>query len=655
MEDGLINKIIARPDDYGVKTSLPELEGLIEQLDLAYNNGEALVPDTTYDSLVFQLKRKLKVKNRTRAAIGALPVDKLRATLPHPMPSLNKVKPYTREFDSFLKSYGTDVVVSDKLDGVSGLIVYENSQVSKIYTRGNGTIGGDVTYLKSYISLPTLPSDVSNCLIRGEFVITRDRFTTSYSDMYSTGRNFVCAKINAGAVIPEHVADIDFVAYDILSISGQPGLPSVTERFALLDMFGFDVVHRVSMSNKYTFDFVMQYKERRTLSIYDIDGLVLSHDSVSPIVTQLENPKSTVAFKMMLEDQIRSTIITDISWRISRYGKYIPVAEYEAVYIDGCRLRKATAHNAKHVKNWSMGVGTEVTVTRAGGVIPMLVTVQTNDDIVPIYPPDTYEWTWDQRGTHIVLTDIEDNKEVQIKRLEHFFTIISVPRLKYKTLEKLWDSGLNTIKKIIDCNMRDFERVRGIGKVTAKALYDSIKVKMSTTRLDRFLDAFTNVDAGVGRKLAKSVLRVHPDLFTLSQEDIVRNLARSPVKGVGKTRIGTLSRNIPQFVDYLKSLDNTSVIQTIENDKQRISDIEANGYNSHVCDKRFVLTGFFGNTDYDLEDCIYDNHGWFDDTVTDKTTAVIYHPSAGVTAKMTKAHELGLPVMSIKEFYSNIE
>ena len=117
-----------------------------------------------------------------------------------------------------------------------------------------------------------------------------------------------------------------------------------------------------------------------------------------------------VAFKMRLEEQMRSTEVINVEWRISRYGRYVPVAIYNFVFVNGIRILSALAHNASHIRKWNMGKGNRIKVILAGDVIPQIVKnyVEINENITPDYPltqeQGGYEWHWEDPD--IVLNEI---------------------------------------------------------------------------------------------------------------------------------------------------------------------------------------------------------------------------------------------------------
>ena len=164
------------PDKWvkGVKTM--DLESLVEYASyLYYNFDGGGLTDNSFDAIEYHLNKRLKTKGRKWEKIGAEPVDKLKTKLPYPMASLDKIKPGMSSLLTFLtkaKQYG--MVWSGKLDGVSGMVIFKGGKVDKIYTRGDGETGGDVSYLKEYI---TLPKPTHNYfVVRGEFILSKKVF-----------------------------------------------------------------------------------------------------------------------------------------------------------------------------------------------------------------------------------------------------------------------------------------------------------------------------------------------------------------------------------------------------------------------------------------------------------------------------------------------
>jgi DNA ligase (NAD+) len=650
----LINK---DPDKYakGMRTS--DLEALVKLAAFLYYNYEGGgLTDNSFDSLEWNLNKIMKLRGRRYEKIGADPVERIRAELPLPMPSLSKVKPGTRELREFLvnvppqRGGAGGLLWSHKLDGVSGMVVYRDGKIQKVYTRGNGTIGGDVTHVKDYINFPELEGEVKSMTVRGEFVMSRRNWVDKYKLLYSNARSFVSGQLNQGFV-SYYLIDISFVAYDIMAIEGIDELPEPSRRFRILAAEGFKVVQFGELARGVlTFDIISLYREHRASAEYDIDGLVLTVNVPGNVQRELRNPFKSVAFKMIMEDQVRDTVVTDVEWNISRHGKYTPVAIFEAVFVGGIRLHRASAFNGAHIRDWNMGVGTQVKVVRSGDVIPQIKDVVVDASIDPIFPSYDQEWHW--KGAFIVLDDVENNKDVQIKRLYHFFSTIGTARLGPATAEKLWGIGLTQVSDVTQASIAKLSEMKGFAMKSATTLSNNIHKAMQNTPLDRFMDASTTLQIGIGRKLIKDLLRVFPDLLLvkMSEAEIMAMLKAKKVKGFGPARIANTAKSIPKFRQFLMTLNPNDIERAITNQKTRMDRLRESGYNEQIAGNTFVLTGFMSRTDYELEDYIYDNQGNFSSVVTKDTTAVIAASIDNITDKMINANSLGVKTYSVSEF-----
>ena len=370
------------------------------------------------------------------------------------------------------------------------------------------------------------------------------------------------------------IDDIDFVAYEIMQIEGGVKLPNITSRYGILELEGFKVVsHGTLPKQNLVFDTLMLYKNKRLSSEYDIDGLVLAYDIPLEVAQILRNPVYAVAFKAILEEQIRDTEVTDVEWNISRYGRYVPVAIYEAVYINGTRLHRASAHNAAHIRDWNMGKGTKIKIRKGGDVIPVISDVRVNENVIPIFP-EKYDWYWKSRD--IVLEEIDSNREVRIARITHFFQTIGAKGIGPKTIEKFWESGLNTIKKVTQAPRAKIMKLKGFGEKKSQNIYDAIRMSLRTTPPDRYIVAITDVPLSLGRPLIKLLIRVFPDLLEkkLDSEQISNRMKKlrkeNKLPGFGPKRIANVSNEIPRLRDLLFDINEEDIQHAmIEQKKQK--------------------------------------------------------------------------------------
>ena len=206
------------------------LNGMLTKTNEVYRNlgpnDEPLVTDNQYDILEDYIKNKYP-KNTVVGKIGA-PVEKNKVTLPYEMASMDKIKPDTKALATWKSKYKGDYVISCKLDGVSGLYTTENDTF-KLYTRGDGKVGQDVSHFISHLNLPK-DKDV---VVRGEFIMKKSTFLEKYADKFANGRNLIAGTVNRLS-INATVKDMDFVAYEVIKPSLKP-----SEQMAFLEEKGF--------------------------------------------------------------------------------------------------------------------------------------------------------------------------------------------------------------------------------------------------------------------------------------------------------------------------------------------------------------------------------------------------------------------------------
>ena len=451
----------------------------------------------------------------------------------------------------------------------------------------------------------------------------------------------------------ETLVGSDTLAEDKLSV------PQHSHATRILEVEGFKVVDNDVLHSPTVFEIMELYKKKRLESQYRIDGIVLALDKARKpakrVTTQsmfVESPTHTVAFKMILDDQIRNTEIINVEWNISRYGRYVPVAIYKAVYIEGVRLARATAHNARYVQDWNMGKGTKCKVVRAGDVIPQIKDVIVDSKIKPIFPKTYdeggYEWHW--KGSDIFLDEIENNREVLIKRILHFFKTIGVPRIGQKTAEKFYEAGMKYPENVASASVADFMKIKNIGKKTAESYFYGIKDTISKTPPDRFIVASTTFQSGLGRKLLKQLFKMVPNMLDLNKSQIEAYFKANKIPGFGPVRVKSVSEGIPKFREYLDSFAKEDVAKAVAYYVERMKELDEKGRNKMIEGKKFVTTKFDEKAKCEFEDYLFDNNGNYVSAVTSDVEAVVCGKILYLSTKMKDAAELGVPVLSVQEF-----
>jgi NAD-dependent DNA ligase len=637
-----VTEIDSNPEVYAEGLTTADLSALIERCNYNYyNTGVDCITDNAYDALVYVLNKRLRNDPKgehNQTIVGTLPQEKMRSDLPYFMPSLNKVKA-DKSLSSFIQ--GTQpIVASNKLDGVSGMIIYEDGEPMQAFLRGNGEIGGDISYIIRHMNLPSL-QNLQNLVVRGEFILSKDVWRERYSSnpktgSFGTSRNFVCGKLNAGR-LTNGLESIAFVAYDIMHIKDGI-LPRQSECLKILEEEGFEIVRYSVHQHMLISDVIALYNDQYNNYMYPIDGIVLTYDTERCIPQTLENPSNSVAFKMNLDLQMRITNVTGIDWSITRTGRIFPTIEYETRYIEGRKVHRATGHNArKCIQEWKICIGTIIKVTLSGSVIPQVVEViETGDNV--IMPPAVPSWHWS--GADIMLDDIEGNPTVHLKRQLHFLKTIKIKNIGEKRLEALHAVELNTLSKLINASEAQLQRAKGIGPKLSKGFREDVRTKIPNTKLYRLMQASCCFPKGMGKVFLRVISTHVPNFLTENIRTLPLRL--QALNGIGPKRSQMFMEGLVRFKVFLQGFPDVTA-----NNKRYFEELERQGFNENICSQGFVFTVC---DDDDLEDYITDHQGVVQKAVSENTRAVITGNPVDLTTKTQEAHRLGVKVYTIAEF-----
>ena len=220
---------IAHGIDYLHDKDQTTLAKLLRDANDAYYNKHPFLNDNQFDIIKEYIETHYP-QNKILKEIGA-PIEKQKVKLPYFMGSMDKIKPDTKALYKWMDKYKGPYVLSTKLDGVSGLY-YTEGGVRKLYTRGNGTHGQDISHLIPYLKLP----DVDGLTIRGELIMSKKVFEDKYSKDSSNARNLVSGIVNSKTRDVDKYKDLNFLAYEVI-------VPDLTpaEQFALLEELNIDV------------------------------------------------------------------------------------------------------------------------------------------------------------------------------------------------------------------------------------------------------------------------------------------------------------------------------------------------------------------------------------------------------------------------------
>lgn len=623
--------------EYLNKISLKKLHQVKLYLDNKYyNEGLSSLHDARYDMIKDTLVHRDK---GFVPPVGAkLREGENRTKLPYWLGSADKITPDEPDVlarwvrDNSAKKY----VVSDKLDGVSCLLQVKKGKV-KLYTRGDGVIGADISYLAPYFS--TIPKNLEDITVRGELIMSDKAFqpykrkgdersilATGGKD-YRNARNMVSGLI--GAKTARHgLKAIDFVAYEIVGDS----MPKPSKSLKKLGRLGFTVVTYTITEDISIKNLSKLYLKAKEKSKYDIDGIIVQSDVAYDRNTS-GNPDYAFAFKMLVGDSIHKTTVKSIEWNVSKWGQLKPVAIVEPVKLDEITIKRATAHNAKYVEENNLGPGSIIRVTRSKEVIPYIVEVVKGSK-KPQFPDK--EFVWDKNHVNITVKTCEDI--MCVKLIASFFAKLGIKQVSEATVKKMFDNGLNNLMKILGASEKRLLKVPQFQERSAERIHTNIHNGLKEVKIATVIGASGVLGFGIGRKRMDMLFLDIPDLLSIYRKKTRDEMLTMVTNVEGFSDIMAI-----KVVDNLKYADKLirklSKYATFKKE-ERVSD-SMKGY-------KYVMTGF---RDKDLEENIGERGGKVTSSVSKNTTAVIVTKKGGkLTGKLKKASDLKVPIYEKEEF-----
>jgi len=617
------------------KLSQEELTNLLRVANANYYNEKGgLMSDNEYDIVKEYMEKKYPT-NAVIQQIGAPIADRARnkVELPYEMWSMDKIKPDSNALPGWMKKYGGPYVLSCKLDGVSGLYSTEGD-VPKLYTRGDGKVGQDVSFLLAALKLPL----EKGIVVRGEFIIPKKVFAEKYAKQFANPRNLVSGIVNSKKA-DEKTADLHFVTYEVIMPQLKP-----SEQLAKLKASGFEVVQndvRTTLSNESLSEVLVDW---RTNYEYEIDGVIVTDDAIHKRISG--NPDHAFAFKMVLSDQKAEVKVVDVLWSPSKDGFLKPRVRIEPVRLGGVTIEYATGYNAKFIEDNMIGIGAIVEIIRSGDVIPKILKV-----IVPAekakMPAESYKWN-DTR-VDVLLENAGENATVQEKNLTAFFSHLEIEGLKAGNIKKLMAAGYDTIPKIMAMTKEDFAKVGY--KTLADKYVANIKEKVEGASLVDLMVASGTMGRGLGAKKLEPILTAHPDIL-VSKEDMATKVAKvKAVKGIENKTASLFVENIPRFVEFMDSIGQSEKLQgTGVVTGTRVSanvGLQEVDTSNPLYGKKIVMTKV---RDQEIIRELKARGATLEDTIGSKTFVLIVKSMDDVSNKTKYAVEHGIPIMTPDAF-----
>jgi DNA ligase (NAD+) len=613
------------------------LEVLTAADELYFNDEESFLDDSQYDALKMYAQRLAPADVYFTGVGSAVRGGKI--DLPFKMGSLNQV--YQGDYVKWVAKNAIaddQVVISDKLDGASVMLVYGvDGKLQIAYSRGDGIQGADIT--RHATKIHNVPQQIKNktgkaVTIRAENIISPAAFAKVNTGKFARGgriyknpRNMVSGLMNSSENHPEVYKAIDTVTYEIVGST----LSKVLQ-LDQLELWGFKVVryslHKAGEMNDDKLTALLN--TRRGNSEYELDGVVIdiSNDRVrARLATDELNPEYAVKFKVADASNNAIATVKGVEWNLSKDGYYKPRVQIHPVDLVGVTIQNLTGFNAKFIRDSGIGPGAKIQITRSGDVIPFILGV-----VEPVVPqmPDDDTAVWTDTGVDLIVADASKNATVLFERLNDFFASVDVPHLGDGNLMKMFEMGFDTPEKIIELTQQDISSLVGSSAI-GKKIHVGIKTKLTDIPLYVLMGSHHAFGRGVGvRKMKKLYEAFEGDMSRCKHvNDIVA------VDGFDVKTATKIANGYGPFLDFMNAIKPYFTLAKYEAKKQ-----------GTLTGKVFVFTGFRSK---ELEDKIVNAGGTMGSGVSSKTTYLVTAEPNSTSGKAVKARDLGITVIGQAE------
>lgn len=508
---------------------------LLKSISINYDEQE--VTDEIYDEIYFKVK-SLYSNNSYFNKIGSK-VKSNKIKLDIPMGSANELK----EGDWDKWKLPIEYVISNKLDGVSCRLYYENGKLVKAVSRGNGYESQDIT--RHVLKIKNIKRQLNQNIdikIRGEIIVPKENINQMLDEIeQETGtrpknqRNSVSGFINSKNGVDAVSKNVVFIAYKI-----EEWNKSEYEMFKYLDYeLEFDVAPYQLINGDTSEEWLVQkLKDIKTNYTLECDGLIISQNIIQPgyegYETNSIKRKASRKFKVGVTENIATSEVTDIIWNISKDGLFKPVVQIKPVELVGVTVTQATGHNYKNVRDNKIGKGAIIKISRSGDVIPYIKEViQPCEDIEENYNlPDKRLWVEDSVDIKLCIDyKTEDDadldyqivfyrNEQDIKKIVYFCNCLEVEQAGDGNIRKIfqnndpWFNRIN-IKDLLLTSRETF--INNIG-INGGIFYNSLHQKLNECTECKFFDAVNCFGRGIGETKLEKVYKKYQTLnVTLDQ------------------------------------------------------------------------------------------------------------------------------------------
>tara|TARA_B100000035_G_scaffold313336_1_gene326822 strand:+ start:17742 stop:19766 length:2025 start_codon:yes stop_codon:yes gene_type:complete len=629
------------------------------------------ISDHEYDSLLRELKNledshpDLITSDSPTQRVGGSPISEFNQ-IQHGKPMLSlgnafgidELEAFNKRINDTLDANDVEFNAELKFDGLAVTILYENGIMKYAATRGDGSVGEDVTHnIKTIKTIPLkLHGDnhPRTFEVRGEVLMDKNDFKELNEYQISIGQKTFANPRNAAAgslrqLDPKITAKrkLKFYAYSLGQVDQDLELTNHTDILKYINNTGIPISsysQRVVGINQMQHFYEDILKKRNNLP-FDIDGIVYKVNSIK----NQENlgyvskaPRWAIAYKFPAEEA--ETVVNDINIQVGRTGVITPVARLQPVFVSGVTVTNATLHNEDEMLRKDIRIGDSVIVRRAGDVVPEVVRVikEKRPSTAKVFKMPQY---CPICNSQVIRIDGEAAQrctgqlkcEAQAKQaIAHYVSrkAMNIEGLGTKIIDHFFEKGM--IKNISDIYQLDYEEIQkmeGFGEKSAENLKDAIELSKNTT-LAKFIYALGI--RNVGEATSKDIVKKLGALENVMQASIVDFLEINDVGPV-------VAQSLHQF---FQEDENKVIINNIIEFGVKWDDQAQNVTNDQKLNQQtFVVTGTLENFSRDeIKELIENNGGKVSGSVSKKTSYVIIGDNPG--SKADKATELGVKVIN---------
>jgi DNA ligase (NAD+) len=593
------------------KKAMKHIETIVSKLKEAahayYETDEPTMTDAEYDKLVEELQT-ISPNHPFLKEVGANPKSNV-VKLPIPMASLDKRKPDTLRSDDLSKG---PYVITDKLDGISALWINGYSKPPQLLLRGNGIEGQDVSHCISGIQ-GLIQCSGPLTIVRGELIVPKGEIIGTLA------RNWTNGVLHQKVPSKEDLKKIHFVAYQVC----EPKTLTRSQQMTFLNSKGFEAAWSTIVPKLDVDILSKMFQERREISKYECDGLVVGQDIVPIIPSNASNPKDAFAFKMPTDDQRAETIVQEVEWASSRTGNWIPRVRFTPVKIGTANIEFCTGFHGQFIKDNSVGPGARIIVRRSGDVIPVLEKVLEPCPTGWQEPPKS-SWKWDENNVHCIDTSEIASPDKLALEMEHQLVSLGIEGISKVTAKKLVEKNIKTIHDVLKSSKENIQGI--IGKVNGEKLKDGLENALRTATTSQWVKAYLGWPKGFGDSRIQALLELSPNVSNWTSLETVP-------KGQSAKSLGEVQKVVPAYLEWLKQFPIVTQKPKITKPKP-LSLVAPKG--------NYVMSGF---RDADIQRNL-EAAGWINQERVTKTTNVLIVPDDfKETTKVKAARDAGVRII----------